>query len=150
MIVPLSNCFLYHSPLLRVVVSLCFLPLLINVWHKLVHPLTFPLRLGPSHPNYPPLRPPTRREKMSRQGSAQWSPPRLQRQQVGCRWSIRRLAISIVGAVERWSWGLGGGCWGCYTGWFFGSYPAPVVLLSGGGKQLGVGDGDAAERQVHL
>ena len=42
----------------------------------------------------------------------------------------------------------GGG--GYYPGWPCGPYPAPVVLLPRGSKELGVGDRNATEGQVHL
>lgn len=98
---PSLNCFLYHSSLHWVVVSLCLLPLLINVWHKLVHPLTFPMRLSPLIASPPPSRQHIRRKCPCR---ARWlsdrpPPPRLQRQQVGCHWSILGLAVSIMGVV---------------------------------------------------
>lgn len=123
-IVSPSNCFLYHSSLLWVVVSLFSLPLLINVWHKLVHPLTFPMRLSPSPPTSPT--PPNTAGENVHAGLGSVIAPLLQRQQVGCHWSILGLAVSIMGAVvmlilrtrRRWLgllywlvlWSLPGSC----------------------------------------
>lgn len=116
-------------------VSLCSLPSQINVWHELVHLLTFPQRFRSwTRPCASPS-PNTARENVH--VGLLCDPPTAVA-------ASGLLLINTQPQCQHWGWG------GYYSGLPCGPYPAPVILLPWGGEELGIGDCNTTERQVHL